>query len=136
MQLRHLFAGIVLTAGCLSGPAKAATYYVAINGDDTVTCSSQTAPCATVNGAVAKASPNDAVICVTPTSGFYIYITKSIDIDCSSARHHLNAGSIGTPGAAIRIDIPVSASDPARTVLIRGISITGDTGFPNRGIHS
>jgi hypothetical protein len=127
MQLRHLFAGIVLTAGCLSVPAKAEIYYVAINGDDSGTCASKTTPCASVNGAVAKASPGDAVVCLGQSTGSFISITKSIDIDCSSARHLLNAGSTGNPGAAIRIDIPVSANDPARTVRIRGLSITGDS---------
>src|SRR6266481_1521291 len=135
MQLRHLFAGIVLTAGCLSGPAKATIFYVAINGDDNAICYNRSTPCLTVFGAVSQATPGDAVICLTPTAGFSIPITKSIDIDCSSARHHLNAGSTGLPSAAIRIDIPVSANDPARTVRIRGLSITGDTVFPSRGIE-
>jgi hypothetical protein len=52
---------------------------------------------------------------------------KSIDIDCSGARAVFREGTaaFGSVGGAICISIAVSASDPFRTVRLRGISIIG-----------
>jgi len=48
------------TFSAVSSPV-AGPWYVAIGGNDSNSCSSPAAPCATINGAIGKASPGDTV---------------------------------------------------------------------------
>jgi hypothetical protein len=114
---------IVLFGVGVAAPVHAGSQFVASNGTDSANCA-RTAPCATVFAAIANAAPNDTIVCldtmVDPTG--LISILKSIDINCPAGlvlRDHF------TGDAAISINIPVSASDPFRTVRLRGVSVLG-----------
>ena len=64
--------------------AGGATWYVATTGNDSNTCSTTSAPCLTINGALGKAASGDAINVASGTytgTGFYVVtITKSIRI--------------------------------------------------------
>jgi hypothetical protein len=123
MSLRYISLVILLFAIGIDAPANAGTHYVVHNGVDSASCN-QSAPCATINQAVFNAQPNDTVFCVDGIAAAgALNINKSIDIECSGARASLR--DVSTFGASIQINIPVSASDPFRTVRLRGISIFG-----------
>jgi hypothetical protein len=126
MSLRYMSLAILLFALGGSAPAFAGWHYVASFGDDGNNCQKAT-PCSSLEKALAVSSPNDTIVCLDTTVSTWIFIDRSIDIDCSAARHVLREGSTGLNGAAaaIFIDIVVSANDPFRTVRLRGISIQG-----------
>ena len=138
MSLRSISVAILLlVAVCAGAPARAVSLYVASSGTDTITCGAATAPCFSLAQAVGKASVNDTIVCLDTVSGSAFTIIKSVDIDCSAARHIIRDSAADNVGAAIHINIPVSASDTMRTVRLRGISIAGASGnakFINRGI--
>src|SRR4051812_11651817 len=112
----------------LAAPAHAATQYVRSNGTDTASCT-RTAPCASLVAALSNAQPTDTIICmdsIVVVQG--LIITKSVDIECSSARLVLRDAFVNG-SASIQINIPVSSADPLRSVRLRGISITGASAF-------
>ena len=123
MSFRLMFFTAILMAMYAGAPAHAFTHFVASNGTDSGNCI-RTAPCATIAAAFTNASPNDTIACLDVVAGGGLNIIKSIDIDCSGARAILrDSGGLG--GAAITVNIPVSALDPFRTVRLRGLSIMG-----------
>jgi hypothetical protein len=139
MSLRCMSVAILLLiAGSFGAPAHAASLYVASNGTNTQTCGGLTSPCFNLGQAIANAAVNDTIVCLDTVSSVPFAINKSVDIDCSGVRHILRDGNtVGIPGAAILINIPVSANDTLRTVRLRGISIIGTVGnnkFAMRGI--
>ncbi|HEY5131575.1 MAG TPA: right-handed parallel beta-helix repeat-containing protein [Bradyrhizobium sp.] len=134
MSLKYMFQAILFLAIGVAAPAHAGTQFVASNGTDSVSCT-RTAPCANLFQALLNASPNDTIICLDPVVNAGLSITKSIDIECSGARAVLRDGF--NVDAAIFISIPVSGSDPFRTVRLRGITINGAIStfrFTPRGI--
>jgi hypothetical protein len=129
MSLRYMsLAILLLIVVCFCAPAHAASFYVASSGVDTAACGAPSSPCFTVGQAVANAAVNDTIVCLDTVSAGGFSIIKSLDIDCSAARHILRDGTVGVPGVAILINIPVSANDTLRTVRLRGISIMGASG--------
>jgi Right handed beta helix region len=123
MSLRYMFLAILLLfAVGVDAPAQADFHYVSSTGTDSASCS-PTAPCLTMNRALFNAQPNDTIVCVDGGIGLSLQIFKSIDIDCSGSRAFIRDNTQNN--AAIEINIPVSASDPFRTVRLRGISILG-----------
>ena len=90
---RLVFA--VLSALLLAGPAvgirlpaaaAAGAWYIAPFGNDASTCAEIGAPCATINGAIAKAAPGDSVFVAqgtytaTVASSSVVSITKSLSL--------------------------------------------------------
>lgn len=126
MSLRYMFLVISLIAVCAVTPAQAGSHFVASYGTDSASCL-RTAPCARVAQALSNAQPNDTIVCLDAVAESSLLIMKSIDIDCSGARAVFREGTaaFGSVGGAICISIAVSASDPFRTVRLRGISIIG-----------
>ena len=120
MSLRSII--LLLIAVCLGAPAHAASLYVGTSGTDTPTCGATTAPCFSLSRALANALVNDSIFCLDTVNGNPLTITKSVDIDCSAGRVSIRDAGVG---AAIFINIPVGASDPFRTVRLRGFSING-----------
>jgi Right handed beta helix region len=136
MSLRCMFLGILLFAIGIDVPAHAGIQFVAHDGVDSAQCS-QPFPCRTFAAAFNNAQPNDTIFCVDGVGGdVSMVINKSLDIDCSGARAIFrDPFDVTVP---IVINIPVSASDPRRTVRLRGVTINGgtsSTGAPaTRGI--
>jgi Right handed beta helix region len=126
MSLRYISLAISLIAVCAVAPAQAVTHFVASTGTDSGSCI-RTAPCARISQALSNAQPNDTIVCVDAVAESSLLIQKSIDIDCSGGRAVFREGTaaFGSVGGAICISIAVSASDPFRTVRLRGISILG-----------
>jgi Right handed beta helix region len=87
------------------------------------------APCASFNAALAAVDINGQIHCADPGPAIIsqLVITKSVAIDC----HHV-FGAISSCGFGVRIDIPVSASDPLRTVVLRHVNIDGGTSLSAR----
>ena len=63
-----LALGVLVIIALASQPARAAgPWYVAPGGSDSNACTSPGAACATINGAIAKASPGDTIYVATGT---------------------------------------------------------------------
>jgi hypothetical protein len=75
---------LLLFAVGVVAPAHATTHFVANAGTDSAACTS-TAPCATISHAIVNAAPNDTIVCLDPISNFFMFINKSIDIECTGA---------------------------------------------------
>src|SRR3984893_7373441 len=100
--------------------AQATRTWVSGVGDDLNPCS-RTAPCKTFAGAISKTFINGEIDCLDPGGYGAVTITKSITIDCTGTFGSILAS--GTTGVVI--NIPVGATDPFRTVRLRGLSING-----------
>jgi hypothetical protein len=127
MLLRALILPIALVfaAGGFSTGAMAQTggdVFVASSGDDTATCA-VTAPCRTLAKAAGVIGANGRVTCLDGGNFMPFTITQSVTINCDTGHSYIGSGGAGLTG--ITISIPVSASDPQRTVRIRGIHIYG-----------
>jgi hypothetical protein len=127
MFLRALILPIALVfaAPCFSSGAMAQTggdVYVASTGDDTAACSAA-APCRTLDKAAGIIGANGRVTCLDGGDFRPFTITQSVTINCDTGHSYIGSGGAGLTG--ITIAIPVSASDPQRTVRIRGIHIYG-----------
>jgi hypothetical protein len=127
MFLRALLVPIalVLVAAGFSTGAMAQTggdVFVASNGDDTAICSAA-APCRTLGKAAGVIGANGRVTCLDGGNFMPFTITQSVTINCDTGHSYIGSGGAGLTG--ITIAIPVSASDPLRTVRIRGIGIYG-----------
>lgn len=124
MSLRYLFLAFVLLVA-VDGPAKANTLYVSGKGANNIfSFCPITAPCNSLSLAVSVASAGDTIICLDSfaSSGSFT-ISKSIDIDCSAARHVIRDNTSGS--GVVAINISSGPSDPTPTVHLRGISIIG-----------
>jgi Zn-dependent metalloprotease len=64
------------------------TWYVATTGNDTNDCQTTTAPCASINGAIAKAASGDAI---KVTTGTYVGISSSV-VDIFNKNINLSGG--------------------------------------------
>jgi hypothetical protein len=132
MPLKKLAAVCSALATLWVVRCEAETRYVAAYGNDSSTSCLANAPCFTLAGAHNRATPGDTIICLTSPYPVALSITKSVTIDCSSARaavqtSFISVGSESTRNAIV-ISIAPSAGDPLRTVRLRGITIDG--GFP------
>jgi hypothetical protein len=112
-------------------PGDAATFYVAGYGSG-MTCT-VSAPCPGLAQAVFLADVGDTVVCVSPPGAQGVVLTKSITIDCSSARAPVREVGVGSPVSGVIINIAVSTADPLRTVRLRGLDVDGARFF-DRGI--
>jgi len=118
-------AAMLIAIGLLvfgAGPvhAQATRTWVSGIGNDADPCR-RTAPCKTFAGAISKTAINGEIDCLDPGGFGALTITKSITIDCSAT-----LGSILASGTnAININVAVSANDPTRTVVLRGVTLNG-----------
>jgi hypothetical protein len=127
MFLRALIVPIALVfaAACFSTGAMAQTgggVFVASYGDDAANCAAAT-PCRTLGTAAGIIGANGRITCLDGGNFMPFTITKSVTVNCETGHSYIGSGGAGLNG--ITISIPVSASDPLRTVRIRGIGIYG-----------
>ena len=127
MLLRALIfpIALLLAAARFSTGAMAQTggdAYVASTGDDTAVCSAA-APCRTLDKATGIIGANGRVTCLSGGDFRPVTITQSVTINCDTGHSYIGSGPANLTG--ITISIPVSASDPQRTVRIRGLGIFG-----------
>jgi hypothetical protein len=99
--------------------AQATRTWVSGVGDDVNPCS-RTAPCKTFAGAISKTLVNGEINCLDGGGFGAVTITKSITIDCTDVPASIL--SAGTNGVIVNV---TAATDTAKTVRIRGISING-----------
>jgi hypothetical protein len=129
MEFVMLFRTGVLASVALlfATPGNAATYYVAANGMNTA-CTAA-APCATLSTALnAATGAGDSIVCLSPPAVSYISITRSVTIDCSTARAPVRDLGTNAGGAITGISINVPLGDAFRTVRLRGLYIDGSLG--------
>jgi hypothetical protein len=123
LALALIACGTALVALLASAPAHAQLQraWVSGTGNDANPCT-RAQPCATFNTALAATVVNGEINCVdSGVFGGAPTITKSVTIDCQDV--FALVGQTCTTG--VNINIPVSASDPFRTVLLRNINIDG-----------
>jgi hypothetical protein len=127
---RHLTVFLAVMVALLSNvAASAATFYVASYGVDSATCAID-APCRSLPTALTKSGVGDTITCLDSIASGGIIITKSIDIDCRAAGHTLRdsfATLNNNSFFSIIINVAVNQNDPARTVRLRGLSLSGST---------
>ena len=128
-KFRSVFATSLLIVTTLvvasHARAQATRTWVSGVGDDVNPCS-RTAPCKTFAGAISKTATGGEISVLDPGGFGSVTITKSITIDgTGSLSSILGAGTTG-----ININI-TSASDTAKSVRIRGLTING----AGSGIH-
>ena len=113
-----LYVSITLTLAALS-QAQATRTWVSGVGDDVNPCS-RTAPCKTFAGAILKTAMGGEIDALDPGGFGTVTISKSITIDGTGT-----LGSILAAGAnGIIINI-TAATDTAKSVRLRGLSING-----------
>jgi hypothetical protein len=128
----NLLAVFVLGLACSSlVSAQATRTWVSGTGSDANPCS-RTAPCQTFSGAFSKTAINGEIDALDPHGFGTLTVSKSITIDGSGTFASVLAS--GTTGFTINLTSAV-ASDPLRTVRLRGISING-TGSCGAGCGS
>jgi hypothetical protein len=116
---------LVFVAAGFSTGAMAQTggdVFVASSGIDTADCTAA-APCRTLGKAAGIIGANGRITCLDGGNFMPFIITQSVTINCDTGHSYIGSGGAGLTG--ITIAIPVSASDPLRTVRIRGIGIYG-----------
>ena len=113
-----LFVVITLAVTSLA-QAQATRTWVSGVGDDVNPCS-RTAPCKTFAGAISKTARGGEISVLDPGGFGSVTITKSITIDGTGTMASILAS--GTTGIIINI---TDATDEAKTVRIRGLSING-----------
>ena len=102
--------------------AQATRTWVSGTGSDANPCS-RTAPCKTFAGAISKTFINGEIDVLDPGGYGTLTITKSITIDGGTGSGWASVLASGTNG--FNINIPVSANDPLRQVILKHISING-----------
>jgi hypothetical protein len=127
MFLRALILTIALAfaAGCWSTGAMAQSggdAFVASYGDDAASCTAAM-PCRTLAAAAGIIGANGRITCLDGGNFMPFTITKSLTVNCDTGHSYIGSGASGLNG--ITISIPVSGTDPQRTVRIRGINIYG-----------
>jgi hypothetical protein len=135
MSLRYFVLGLL--AAFAVSPAPANTLVVTNTGNDASPDCNFQAPCQTLSFAVDRAGINDTILCVGPViSKNANVITKAVDINCSGGPVSFRDSALGIPNAAIRINIPATAT--TSTVRLRGLSLfggLGDSKFVQIGIQ-
>jgi hypothetical protein len=121
-KFRFTFTALAIMAFTLimasGAQAQATRTWVSGVGSDANPCS-RTAPCKTFAGAISKTAINGEINCLDPAGYGTVTITKSITIDCEDTQGSiLNTGTNG-------VIINLGASDIAKTVRLRGLSING-----------
>jgi hypothetical protein len=115
-----------------TAPCHANTFYVAGNG--TGTSCSLASPCNSIQQALNTAASGDTIVCVTsPLQGGF-YITKSVTIDCASARASVQTSGYNLAGFGVVVVVNLATNDPQQTVSLRGLDIDGSRSF-DRGIQ-
>jgi hypothetical protein len=117
-----------------TAPGRAGSLYVA--GYGTGTACSANSPCNSIQLAINNAGTGDGIYCVTPPlpSGG-LYITKSITIDCATARAAVRDGGTNNgTGLYDVVLINLPTSDSQQTVSLRGLDIDGIRSI-DRGIE-
>jgi hypothetical protein len=89
-------------------------------GDDASSSCSRTAPCRTFQGALAHTNTGGEINCIDPGGFGAVFINKSVTIDGTSCSASILAS--GVTGITVNI---TAASDAAKTVRLRGLSING-----------
>lgn len=144
MFLRGLIVPIVLAFAAVCGSTGALAQsggdvFIASYGDDAANCAATT-PCRTLATAAGVIGANGRITCLDGGNFQPFTITKSLTVNCDTGHSYIGSGGAGLTG--ITISIPVGASDPLRTVRIRGLGIygaasstgTGGTGGGGAGI--
>ena len=103
----------------VSAQAQASRTWVSGTGDDAFPCS-RTAPCKTFNGAFSRTATNGEISVLDPGGFGAVTITRSVTIDGRGATGVIFANL--TTGVTINI---TDATDTAKTVRLRGLSING-----------
>src|SRR5213594_3103765 len=113
---------IVILAASSAAHAQATRTWVSGVGDDANPCS-RTAPCKTFAGAISKTAAGGEIDVLDPGGYGTLTITKSITIDGGTGSGWASTLASATTG--FTINIPVSANDPLRQVILKHISING-----------
>jgi hypothetical protein len=103
----------------VSAQAQASRTWVSGTGDDAFPCS-RSAPCKTFNGAFSRTATNGEISVLDPGGFGAVTITRSVTIDGRGATGVIFANL--TTGVTINI---TDATDTAKTVRLRGLSING-----------
>ena len=119
MRTVHFFAVVifVLTFASVT-QAQATRTWVSGVGDDVNPCS-RTAPCKTFAGAISKTATGGEINALDPGGYGAVTITKSITIDATGTMGSILGSQVNG------IIINIAATDAAKTVRIRGLSING-----------
>jgi hypothetical protein len=118
LRIASLVLAAALLAFSVPATAQNTRSYVSANlGSDTNSCT-RLNPCATFNGALAKTQTGGFVSCAEPGYFGTLTVTFSVTIDCPEG--------FGMTGI-VTVNIPVNASDPQRTAILRGITIQGSS---------
>lgn len=120
VTLRALFISLTILSLPVIASAQASRTWVSGVGDDVNACS-RFAPCRTFAGAIAKTSLGGEINVLDAGGYGMVTIGKSITIDGSGTFSSTLAGA-GMHGILINI---TAASDSAKTVRLRGLSING-----------
>jgi hypothetical protein len=115
-NLTSVFASLCMMVLVFASPARGqSVLWVASNGSDANACS-QTAPCATFQGAINKGAVAQ-INCVNSGSYGVVTITASITIDCGT-------GNVGNIVISSTSGIFINTSAPA-TIILRHLAING-----------
>jgi hypothetical protein len=124
----------VAAGACCSAGAAAQSggdVFVASYGDDGAGCGGAPTPCRTLSVAAGLIGANGRITCLDGGNFMPLTITKSVTLNCGIGNSYI--GSAGSGLTGITIAIAASASDPQRTVRIRGIGIYGASSMTGTG---
>lgn len=147
-KLIHICASLILVLAILglvfyTQPVRAAgPWYVATTGDDSNDCLSPSTSCATINGAIGKASPGDmvkiAIGTYTGTESEVVYINKDITLSGGwNASFTIQSGLSTIDGNSSMRGVTVdggSTSNIEMFDIINGVNSDGGAGILNSGI--
>lgn len=112
-----------LAMGATAAQGEQSQTFVAVSGVDTNTCGGRTAPCKTLDGALAQTAINGEIICLDKGNFATATIKKSVSIDC-----HDVVGSVFQPGShgiIIAFESFDASKDARKTVNLRGLNVQG-----------
>jgi hypothetical protein len=113
-------SAVAVLLSAVPASAQATRTFVSGVGNDADPCS-RTAPCKTFAGAFVKTFTNGEIDCLDPGGYGTLTVTKSITIDCTGTL----GSSLASGTTGFIVNIPVSATDPTRSVRLRGLTING-----------
>jgi hypothetical protein len=119
-SMSYVLAAVFVTLAlpCLA-LAQAPRTWVSGLGDDVNACS-RFAPCKTFAGAIARTNPEGEINCIDSGGFGQVIISKSVTIDGTGCQ----AATFAPSASGITINI-TAATDAAKTVRLRALSITG-----------
>jgi hypothetical protein len=133
LALTLIACGTALVPLLSSAPAHAqlnARSWVSSTGNNANPCC-RALPCLTLDAALPNTAANGEINCVDAISFGPLSIPQSVTIDCHETFAAITSSTCGS-GTAITINIPVSMTDPLRTVRLRNFSVGGSTNGTSR----